>query len=232
MTLPGSPARHVGVLSGAGLAAYLILAFYANTEWRGSPVAIAIAVGPVAVAALVLTRKRLGLAWLLPIVLALIAATAWAWPWMEANAVQFVGLACYLQHLAIMAAGALSFGHTLFGGRTPLCTVFASYTNPIMTNELLRYTRQVTLAWTLFFVAMALVSTLLFFAPLPRAVWSAFDNLLTLPLVGLMFVAEYAVRRRVLPQAPREGIASAFHAYQAHRNGRNAGKAGAPPQPR
>lgn len=210
-------------VSAVGLAAYLILAFYATTAWRGSPVAFAIAFGPIAIAALVFTRKRLGFKWLLPIAIVLVAATAWGWPRIEENAAQYAGLACYFQHLAIMTAGALSFGHTLFGGRTPLCTVFASYSNPVMTNELSRYTRQITLAWTLFFVAMALMSTLLFFGPLPRAAWSAFDNLLTLPLVGLMFAAEYAVRRRVLPQMSHDGIASAFHAYQAYRNGKKAG---------
>lgn len=215
---PVPPSRRVGVVSGAGLAAYLVLVFYATTEWRGSPLAIAIALGPIAAAALVFACKRLGLARTLPVALALAAATAVAWPHIAANAAHYVGLACYLQHLAIMTTGALSFGHTLFGGRTPLCTVFAGYSNPVMTDELKRYSRQVTLAWTLFFIAMGAVSTLLFFSPLPRAVWSAFDNLLTLPLVGLMFVAEYAVRLRVLPQVPRDGIASAFHAYQAYRN--------------
>ena len=43
-------------------------------------------------------------------------------------------------------------------------------------------------------------SALLFFLT-PLAVWSAFANFLTLPLVALMFVAEFLVRRRVLNEA-------------------------------
>ena len=50
-----------------------------------------------------------------------------------------------------------------------------------------------------FFATMAIVSSLLFFLA-PLAVWSAFVNFLTLPLVALMFVAEFLVRRRVLAE--------------------------------
>ena len=67
-----------------------------------------------------------------------------------------------------------------------------------MTPALIRYTRQVTAAWTLFFVACALVSAgLFFFAPIEA--WSVFANILSLPLIGLMFLVENEVRKRVLP---------------------------------
>jgi uncharacterized membrane protein len=77
----------------------------------------------------------------------------------------------------------------------------------------LRYTRQVTIAWTAFFGATAAVSTTLFlFAP--PTVWSIFANLLTIPLLGLMFAAEYLVRHRVLPPAECAGIADSVRGYR------------------
>jgi uncharacterized membrane protein len=81
-----------------------------------------------------------------------------------------------------------------------------------MSPALARYTRGVTLAWTIFFGAVATVSVALFFLA-PRPLWSAFANLLTLPLVGAMFAAEYAVRVRVLPPEERGGLADAARAY-------------------
>ena len=48
----------------------------------------------------------------------------------------------------------------------------------------------------------------------PIAVWSVFANLLTWPLVGLMFLAEYLVRCRVLPPEDRGGIFAAIGAYR------------------
>ena len=75
------------------------------------------------------------------------------------------------------------------------------------------YARQVTVAWTLFFAAMALTSTLLFFLA-PLASWSVFANFLTLPLVALMFIAEYWVRRWVLPDMQDAHILDALRAYR------------------
>ncbi len=71
----------------------------------------------------------------------------------------------------------------------------------------------VTIAWSLFFAAMALASTLLFFLA-PLTTWSVFDNFLTLPLVALMFIAEYWVRRRALPDMQHAHILDAVRAFR------------------
>jgi uncharacterized membrane protein len=52
------------------------------------------------------------------------------------------------------------------------------------------------------------------FAPL--RVWSLFVNFLSLPLILLMFVAEYAVRRRVLPKVQRNGLIATLRVYFAN----------------
>jgi uncharacterized membrane protein len=74
----------------------------------------------------------------------------------------------------------------------------------------LPYTRRVTLAWTLFFVGN-LVVTFVLFAFAPLRTWSFFVNFVSLPLVLLMFVVEFAVRRRVLPQV--HGLLATMRIY-------------------
>jgi len=44
-------------------------------------------------------------------------------------------------------------------------------------------------------------------------VWSVYANFMVLPLVALMFVAEYLVRRRVLSDAAPGHILDAVNAY-------------------
>jgi uncharacterized membrane protein len=118
----------------------------------------------------------------------------------------------FLQHAGTHLMLAAVFGVTLAGGRQPLCTRFAEVVHGGLNAELVRYTRQVTLAWTLFFLTVSLVSTLLFlFAPIEA--WSVFANFLTLPLVLLMFAAEYLVRLRKLPQLEKHSIMDGILAY-------------------
>ncbi len=98
-----------------------------------------------------------------------------------------------LPQLAICLALAWMFGGTLLAGREPLVTRMARSVHGALPAAIVAYTRKVTLAWTLFLSAMAAASVLLYLlAPLP--VWSLFANVLFLPLVGLMFLAEYAYR--------------------------------------
>jgi uncharacterized membrane protein len=59
-------------------------------------------------------------------------------------------------------------------------------------------------------------ATLILFLFAPLRLWSLFANFCVLPLIGLMFVAEYAVRRRALPQVPRRGILAAVRVYFAN----------------
>ncbi|MDH4172978.1 MAG: hypothetical protein OEV97_04460, partial [Betaproteobacteria bacterium] len=56
-----------------------------------------------------------------------------------------------------------------------------------------------------FSAAVAAASALLYFLA-PLALWSLFANLLTLPLVGAMFVAEFLVRIRVCPELSHGGL--------------------------
>lgn len=138
-------------------------------------------------------------------------AAIWAlWPQLRQN----VSLLYYLQHLGSHLALALIFGRTLRGDGDALITSMARFIyGDALSTRKVRYTRQVTLAWTVFFVANALVSTGLYLWA-SAAVWSVHANLLTGPLMGLMFLGEHLIRLRVLPPHERPSVAEVVRAYR------------------
>jgi len=86
------------------------------------------------------------------------------------------------------------FAVSLAPGRESVATVFARRVRGHLPADIVRYTRRVTWAWCWFFLAQLLASLfLLLFAPLD--IWSWFINLCSLPLIGVMFCAEYAYRQ-------------------------------------
>lgn len=121
--------------------------------------------------------------------------------------------ALYLEHVSFNLAMATLFGRTLLTGREPLCSRFAAMVHGSLTPAVATYTRCITAAWALFFVTIALMSTLLF-AMASVVAWSTFANYLMLPLVAVMFIAEYACRRIFLPYEPRAGVLVGIRAYR------------------
>lgn len=101
----------------------------------------------------------------------------------------------FIPPVLLPALGAWFFGRTLVAGSTPLVTRIASASrNGNMPPELLTYTRQVTLLWTLVLGGMALFSAALaLFAPL--ATWSLFTNFINYLIPAAVFPLEYLVRR-------------------------------------
>ena len=191
------------------LIGYPLLAHYTNESAHSGSLGAVVAIAPVVLLALVLVwRSPQRIVMLGGLVLA--CATLWAgWSALE----QHFGLVYWLQSLGMLLVLFMTFARTLFAGRQPLCTRFAEAVHAPLTPQHAIYTRQVTVAWTLFFAAMASASTLLFiFAPL--STWSVFTNFLTLPLVALMFIAEYWVRRWVLPDMQHAHILDAVRAYR------------------
>lgn len=199
-----------GIAAIAAVAAYQVGAHYAAATPGAHGVGLALALLPaLAMAFAAAARSRLR-AWLVPL---WIAACAALWSARASLAMHF-GWGLYLEHVSFNLAMALLFGRTLMPGNTPLCTQFAVLIhNGAPAPAVVRYTRHVTLAWTLFFVATAAVSTLLF-AATPIVTWSTFANYLSLPLVGVMFAVEHACRRFVLPGEPGPGIIEAIRAYR------------------
>jgi uncharacterized membrane protein len=194
------------LLAGIFCAVYAALAHYSSASADAGTWAILLAAAPMAVIGFGIARRS---AWGITLWIAALAALAWLWPHLQHH----VGWMYFLQHLGVNLALGLLFGRSLAGGKQPLCTTFATFVHPVMNSGLLTYTRQVTQAWALFFFAMASVSVLLFFLA-PLEIWSVFANILTLPLVALMFVVENLVRRRTLPPEDQLGLFAAVHAYR------------------
>lgn len=186
------------IVRGMGIAAlvigYALLAHYTNESPHHSSLGAVVAIAPLVLIALALAWRS-PRRWVILSVLVSLCVALWAvWPALERH----FGLVYWLQHAGMQVTLFVTFGRTLFAGRQPLCTRFAHAVHAPLTPQHEIYARQVTVAWTLFFAAMTLASTLLYFLT-PLATWSVFANILTLPLVVLMFVAEYVVRRRALP---------------------------------
>lgn len=113
--------------------------------------------------------------------------------------------AAAVTHWVIYSGLLLTFGLTLRPGREALITMLARRMHGPLSGELRRYTRRVTYAWCCFFACQLAASVgLFFFAPL--VVWSFFVNILDLPLVAAMFVAEYLFRLCYVPDAPRHSV--------------------------
>lgn len=121
------------------------------------------------------------------------------------------GVAHVLGHLLLL----WWFARTLKPGRKAVITEIAEAVHGTLPDYMLRYTRQVTWAWSLFFAGMALTSALLFaLAPLP--VWSFFANVLNWPLVVLMYFAEYGYRLRRFPDYSHASFSANIKAVTKH----------------
>lgn len=200
------------IARGAGtimlIAVYAALAHHVNVSAQAGLLAACLALAP-------LFALGLALAWnsaarpLGCVLLAIAGVICWAvWPAIARHAGQLF----WLQDVGLMLALLVTFGRTLLPGRTPLCVHFAEMVHGPLAPAHQRYAHRVTVAWVVFFGAMAAVSTLLFFLA-PLATWSVFVNFLVLPLVALMFVLEFLVRRQVLSDAGAGHIFDAVQAY-------------------
>lgn len=115
-----------------------------------------------------------------------------------------------LMHWVLYASLLASFALTLRRGHTPLITAMAYKLHGAeIPDELILYTRRVTIAWSCFFAAQLSASVLLFCLA-PLTAWSFFVNVLDIPLVVGMYAAEYAVRVRVLRDPPRHSFSTIF----------------------
>ncbi len=130
------------------------------------------------------------------------------WPLLLAR----LDLIYLIEHIGTNSMLCWFFAHTLFGGRTPIITTLARTIHADMPANVERYTRQVTVAWSLFFALQVLLS-LLIFNLASIETWSLFANVLNWPLVILMFVVEYACRKRVNRDFPHATIKESIDAY-------------------
>jgi len=193
--------------------AYPPLAYWATRNGSGG--AAALAVGDLALVFLVDPLLRLrACAWLVAVALAAglyaLARTGIAQILLLVPPVLFLGLLSWL------------FGRSLRGPRPALITRIVSALHGLpadqLPDDLLRYTRRLTAAWSLLLAMLAVVDGVLAFAEVPGGVlarlghapaWgiaretgSLLANLVNYGVVGGFFVGEYLVRGRLFKDRP------------------------------
>lgn len=191
-------------------AAFAVLAHAALVEGASPALGAFVAAVPLTVLALVAAR-RAGRAAMFLAIAATLAAMGFGWRGLERNFPHLL----FVEHASTNLVLALVFGRTLFGGREPLVTTFARLVHGSLPPEVERYSRRVTVAWTLFFLAMLAASCGLYLSG-QRAAWSVLANFATPIGVGAMFVVEHAIRYRVLPHWERVGILGSVRAFSRH----------------
>jgi uncharacterized membrane protein len=175
-------------------------------------------------------------AWALAVVLGPLCVAGAAWAWSTGRrklavagvvAVVLLGLQVvaghvvpprwlYLaQHAGVHLALAGWFGATLRPGADPLVSALARRVHDIFTPAMERYTRHLTLAWTLYFAAMA-VASLVLFAAGEFDHWALLANILTPILTAAFFVGEHALRYWLHPEFERVSLQRALQAYRSH----------------
>jgi uncharacterized membrane protein len=197
----GAPAQQATVTQMAVIVAiiagYAGLSYYGATAPDAKGLALFISLAPIALIGVVMAWR-----WHGPLLAALITLTLGAlllryW----AVLTQYHEWTDLVQQCGAYALVSFGFGRTLFAGRVPLCTqLFTTLHGPPSAIEA-SYTRWATVAWTLFYLLMTLVILVLFFFA-PLVIWSAFVNFATFGLIGVMFLTDHAIRRRVLPHRP------------------------------
>jgi len=179
---------------------------------NGSPVALMIAVGWTAALAVVSSLgSRRPVVGLLLTALGL-AAVGRYWDWLQAH----VDLVYLVQHAGSHALLGIWFGGSLLAARNgtgqAVITGLATRLHGPLPAPILRYTARVTAGWTLYFLLMALASCALYAFGSLQA-WSTLANLVTMPLVAALFVAEYVVRIRLFPDFQHVSILDGVRAY-------------------
>ena len=205
--MPATAASTRAITVAAAVIAYAVLAHLSNSIPGNENLGAVLALAPLWLAAVALgwrsAYKRTGL---LTCVLGALLAYAY-WANLRSH---FVWL-YLIQQAGAYGLLAISFGRSLGQQRVPLCTRFATLVHGPLALPVKRYTRSVTIAWTLFFVAMS-TALLILYVTAPLAVWSVFANFCTAPLVALMFIGEYLIRQRALPDMQHASILNTIRA--------------------
>ena len=128
--------------------AYSALSHYSNLNPQARDLGAGLALGPMLIIGFVLIWRLSGA------VLAVLAAAAAGfllhryWPLLTQN----FPIVYLIQQCGFYAIMAFTFGRSLLSGRIPLCTQLADKVHGPLSALELRYTRQVTVAWVLFFL--------------------------------------------------------------------------------
>lgn len=210
--IPRHRRRALVALAVALSVGFVVLAHAAMVNGAPPAAGAAMSLVPIAVLLFIAVRRgRAGLAFVA--VAALAGLGLWlGWGKLERHFPDVL----FVEHAGMNLALAALFGRTLRPGRDPLVTQFARIAHGgSIAPQVERYARGATLAWSVFFVTIFLVSCALYFGGLRQA-WSLLANILSPILVMSMFALEYAVRRVVLRDHEQVGILAGVRAFVNH----------------
>lgn len=190
---------------------FAVLAHFAIIEGFPRSVGALLSVIPISLFVLWAVRRSRQRAGAAALVLVAGAGLWFGWSALERNFPSVF----FLEHAGGSLILALTFGRTLVGDREALCTKLARVVHGPLAPNVVLYTRRVTLAWAIFFATIFTVSALLYLGHFIAA-WSLLANILNPILIGAMFVVEYAIRLRVLPDHERVGILGGIRAFSRH----------------
>jgi uncharacterized membrane protein len=193
------------IIVAAVIVGYALLSHYSNSNPDATRLGAGLSLGPILlIGSLLLWR------WAHPLVAASVIAVASVllyqfWPFSVKN-YHWADLA---QQCGAYALVAVSFARSLFAGRQPMCTQLADRLHGPLTPVEVAYTRRATIVWTVFYGLLAAVILALYVLA-PLRIWSLFVNFGTFALIGLVFAADHALRRRLLPRRPGSGLLAAL----------------------
>jgi len=191
------------------VALYAGLSHYSNSAAGGRELGTALALAPITLVAAILAWRTTPRTVAALLCAGLAGAIVGLWPVLRQN----YPLVNLVQDSSVYCLLGITFGRSLLPGRVALCTQLANREHGPLSADEVRYTGRVTAAWSAFFFLITVVSILLYvWAPL--RIWSVFINFCVLPLVGVMFIAEYQLRRRILP-GKRTGLLATLRVYLA-----------------
>lgn len=176
---------------------YAVLSHYSNSRPEAQGLGAALSAGPILLITALLVWR-----WSHPLVATLILVLAGVllyryWPFLK----QYYEWADVVQQGGAYGLVSFAFGRSLWGNRVPVCTQMAGKLHGALTPLEIAYLRRATLAWALFYGLLAAVIIILFFVTSLRN-WSLFVNFASFGLIALVYFADHAIRRRLLPRRP------------------------------
>ena len=212
-------------------AVFLTLAFLGSSGRLPPPASVAFALFP-PLAGVVAVCWRTRARWVALAGVAGVLAVALAY---SSSLAAHVSALWFVEHVSINLLLAAFFGRTLLPGAEPLITRIARAMRPSMPQEVVEYTRAVTVAWTIYFAVMAALSMtadlahstlrcrLLAMDSMKLEAYcsifffitsSVFATFVSGPGVALMFLFEFALRRRRVPGS-HASIAQSIAGFRA-----------------
>jgi len=198
------PIRQLAVIA-VFLIGYTVISQYSYSSPDAKGVGAGLSVGPIALIAIALAWR-----WTHKLVAAAITVLTGVllyvyWPFLKTH-YEWSDL---VQQAGAYAMVAIGFGRSLLPGSVPTCTQLSDRLRGPLDPSEIAYTRGATIVWFGFYTLLAAAIVIVFFKASAH-VWSLFVNFGTFGLMGLLFVLDHAIRRRVLPRRPGGGIIAAL----------------------